>query len=314
MSKSKNLLKLSGFLQCPQSGELLSLDEENNQLVSSSGQYRYYISESGIPSFIGEYMSAEATVQQKHYDEVVTQYVANYEYPHTQEYMAYLDRMLLQHIENSETNTVAEICCGQGEAFQIFGTRIGYGIGVDVSGEILKVARTLNQEENYQFVHADATILPLQDELFDSVFMLGGIHHINNRTTLFKEIHRILKPGGKFYWREPVDDFFLWRWLRSIVYRLSSALDAETEHPLRYHETKQDLEQAGFIMDEWDTYGFLGFMLFMNSDVLVFNRLFKYIPGIRALTQLATVIDDWTTKLPGLQKAGLQVIGVASKD
>ena len=51
----------------------------------------------------------------------------------------------------------------------------------------------------------------------------------------------------------------------------------------------------------------------MNSDVLVFNRLFRFIPGIRALTRLAAKFDDWTVRMPGLRRAGLQVVGVAEK-
>jgi hypothetical protein len=51
----------------------------------------------------------------------------------------------------------------------------------------------------------------------------------------------------------------------------------------------------------------------MNSDVLVFNRLFRFVPGIAALTRLSTRLDAWTSSLPGLARAGLQVIGVAEK-
>jgi hypothetical protein len=38
-------------------------------------------------------------------------------------------------------------------------------------------------------------------------------------------------------------------------------------------------------LTSWKTYGFLGFCLLMNSDVLIFNRLFRFIPGIRAITR-----------------------------
>ena len=51
----------------------------------------------------------------------------------------------------------------------------------------------------------------------------------------------------------------------------------------------------------------------MNSDVLVFNRLFRFIPGIRSITRFAAYLDDLVVKLPGLSRAGLQVIGVAEK-
>ena len=143
--------------------------------------------------------------------------------------------------------------------------------------------------------------------------MLGGIHHVNDRDGLFREIARILKPGGRFYWREPVSDFLLWRGLRALIYRLSPALDHETERPLRYIETRQPLDDAGLTLDHWRTYGYAGFCLFMNSDVLVFNRLFRFLPGIRALTRFSVWVDDVLARTPGMRMRGLQVVGVASK-
>jgi len=60
-------------------------------------------------------------------------------------------------------------------------------------------------------------------------------------------------------------------------------------------------------------FGFFGFCLFMNSDVLVFNRLFRYLPGIRAVTRLSAKIDDLITGAPGMKESGLIVVGSARK-
>jgi hypothetical protein len=66
-------------------------------------------------------------------------------------------------------------------------------------------------------------------------------------------------------------------------------------------------------MRTWRSLGFFGFCFFMNSDVLIFNRLFRFIPGIRAITRAAARLDAATARIPGLRGAGLQVIGVAQK-
>ena len=163
------------------------------------------------------------------------------------------------------------------------------------------------------FIQGDATNLPLDDEIFDNVFILGGIHHVNDRDKLFSEVFRVLKPGGKFFFKEPVSDFFLWRALRAIIYASSSALDSATERPLLYKETVPPLEKAGFTIGAWNTYGFLGYCLLMNSDILVFNRLFQYMPFVRPFTRFMTKVDDLTTKLPGMKKSGLIVSAYAKK-
>lgn len=250
--------------------------------------------------------------QEAHYDRVAAEYLQNLTYPHTQEYMAYLDRVFLDEIDAADLGTVAELCCGRGEAFELVGERIERGVGVDVSLSMLEAAAA-SGNPRITYVQGDATRLPVACGAFDAVMMLGGIHHVNDRAALFAEVYRVLRPGGRFLWREPLSDFFLWRWLRAVVYRLSPALDAETERPLQWDETVPHLEACGFRLTRWKTYGFFGFCVFMNSDILVFNRLFRFLPGIRAITRLATRLDDVTTRLPGLRRAGLQVVGVAQK-
>ena len=282
------------------------------ELVTESGSHRYAVTASGIPLFAQQFCSAEGRIQQDHYDKIASAYLESLAYPHTIEYTDYLDRAFLSRVPD-DMGDVAEICCGRGEAFRLLGARVRRGLGVDVSLTMLEAARSGFEAGQYTFVQGDATMLPIADAAFDNVVMFGGIHHVNDREKLFSEVARILKPGGRFYWREPVSDFFLWRWLRAIIYRISPELDHETERPLVYEETVPVLERAGMQLADWGSYGFLGFCLFMNSDVLVFNRAFRYVPGIRAVTRLAARMDDWVVKLPGMQRAGLQAIGFARK-
>ena len=100
---------------------------------------------------------------------------------------------------------------------------------------------------------------------------------------------------------------------RTCIYKISSQLDYETERPLRRQETQASLHQAGLELRHWKTHGFLGFCLFMNSDVLVFNQVLAYVPAISKLARLAAAVDRWTLKMPLLRDAGPQVIGWAEK-
>lgn len=136
---TKSLTTVSDLLRCPATGESLQLEE--GQLVSASGRNRYTTSTSGIPLFAQEFCSAEGRVQQRHYDRVAASYLENLTYPHTQEYNHYLDEVLLNAVKDATFDNVAEICCGRGEAFQILGTRIGHGVGIDVSLAMLEAAR-----------------------------------------------------------------------------------------------------------------------------------------------------------------------------
>jgi len=299
------------MLSCPRTGEPLTIS--GDMLVNQSDTHRYRIADNGVPLFAEEFCSAEAAVQQEHYDQIAEAYSANLAYPHTQEYMDYLDRVLREEVGDDTLGVCGELCCGTGEAFSLFQQNIDTGIGVDVSSSMLEKAHAAFEGDKLTFVQGDAAQLPLGDVIFDTVIMLGGIHHVPDREALFRQVHRVLKPGGVFIFREPVSDFWLWKALRSIIYRLSPMLDHETERPLRYVETVPVLEKAGFTEATWRTCGFFGFCLFMNSDVLFVNRLFRFVPGIRGITRAFARFDDWCTRTSLLGRAGLQVVGIARK-
>ena len=300
------------LLRAPLTGS--ALEPVGDALVAIENlDVRFRITAGGIPLFAEQLCSQEARIQEAHYDRIASAYVTNLGYPHTQEYMAYLDEMLERVVERATIGTAAELCCGRGEAFHLFGRDIARGVGVDISVSMLAAARAANLGDHLAFVQGDATMLPLASGAFDSVFMLGGIHHVNDRGSLFSEVARILRPGGRFYFREPVSDFALWRWIRAAIYRVSPTLDHLTERPLLHAETVPVLESVGMTMRDWSTHGFFGFCLFMNSDVLVFNRLFRFLPGIRRITRWSASLDARILAIPGMKNSGLQVVGVAEK-
>jgi len=301
------------ILCCPGSHAALKL--ERDVLLEPSTLQCFEVTASGIPRLLPPDITENALRQIEHYNEdLAKQYGENLLYPHTQEYMAYLDHCLKKEVLASDLECVGEFCCGLGEVLKLFGERVSLGIGVDVSLPMLEKARQVSaNRSDYLYVQGDATNLPLVDQSVGSVFILGGVHHVTDRRALFKEVERVLRPGGRFFFREPVSDFFLWRVIRAVIYKLSPALDAETERPLLWNETVPVLEEVGLELVSWKTYGFLGFCFFMNSDVLVFNRLFRFIPGIRLITQLAVAVDDITAHIPGLSRFGLQVVAVAQK-
>ncbi|MHC4650362.1 MAG: class I SAM-dependent methyltransferase [Planctomycetota bacterium] len=303
-------------LRCPETGQALRLD--GAELITVDGRHRHRVTDAGVPLLAPELLRPESRAQKAHYDRIAGIYTDSLDLPHTRAYSAYLDRVLLKSIPPGPLGYIGELCCGRGEAIRLLSARDGDrpvgGVGIDISPRMLEAASRDHPGTPWLFVQGDATMLPLADEVFDNVFVLGGIHHVNDRDRLFAEVLRVLKPGGRFFWREPLDDLFAWRWMRAAVYRLSPTLDPSTERPLRSRETTRQLERAGLELLRWRTCGFVGFCILMNSDVLVLNRLLRHVPGISSLTRLWARIDDSIVRLPGLRQAGLQVVGVARKN
>jgi hypothetical protein len=118
-------------LACPQTGS--ALEQRGDVLVPADGT-PYRISADGIPLFAELTCSENAARQRDHYDRIAQAYAENLSYPHTQEYMAYLDRVFLQHVDPNDLREAAEICCGHGELLKLLKDFGGIGVGVDISG------------------------------------------------------------------------------------------------------------------------------------------------------------------------------------
>jgi ubiquinone/menaquinone biosynthesis C-methylase UbiE len=70
--------------------------------------------------------------------------------------------------------------------------------GVDISSEMLKVAKTKRDSEKIQFLQGDIYSLPFPNETFDLVVSNIVLEFTNNPKQVVKEALRVLKHGGRF--------------------------------------------------------------------------------------------------------------------
>lgn len=71
-------------------------------------------------------------------------------------------------------------------------------INLDLALGMLKFAKANRPAENASWVCADAEQLPLSHKCIDLIFSTLAIQWCENLPELFKEIERVLKPGGQF--------------------------------------------------------------------------------------------------------------------
>ncbi|MBX6332317.1 MAG: methyltransferase domain-containing protein [Gemmatimonadaceae bacterium] len=74
--------------------------------------------------------------------------------------------------------------------------------GVDVAGQAVAQAQALGLP-NCRFQTYEGTTLPFPDASFDLVIMVEVLEHVIDKTRLLREIHRVLRPGGRFYLTTP---------------------------------------------------------------------------------------------------------------
>jgi ubiquinone/menaquinone biosynthesis C-methylase UbiE len=150
---------------------------------------------------------------------------------------------------------VLEIGCGRGVGIQIifdtFGAR--HIDAFDLDPKMVEAARqTLSHFGDKLSVSVgDATHINAPDSTYDAVFDFAIIHHIPNWRDALKEIHRVLRPGGKLFASEVLRDFIshpIWRRVfdhpQSDRFDVQTFSDALTSAGFRVHATKDFYRQA----------------------------------------------------------------------
>ncbi len=100
--------------------------------------------------------------------------------------------------------TVLDLGSGAGNDVFIAGTLVGAEgrvIGLDMTGEMVARAQENAKKlgrTNVEFIHGEIEEIPLPDAGVDLVVSNCVLNLVPNKEKAFAEIHRVLKPGGRF--------------------------------------------------------------------------------------------------------------------
>jgi ubiquinone/menaquinone biosynthesis C-methylase UbiE len=102
----------------------------------------------------------------------------------------------LGHIERE--SVVLEVGCGTGRfAIALWEHTNARVVGLDISPDMLKIAKTKPSAGRIEWIEADAETIPYAEKTFDCVFMVFAMHHFEDKRRALAEICRVLKPGGR---------------------------------------------------------------------------------------------------------------------
>jgi SAM-dependent methyltransferase len=115
---------------------------------------------------------------------------------------------------------VLDLGCGSGENTLLLAQRGARLVSVDISESLIKLAgRRLDVNGlggAAQFVVASAHDLPIASASIDVVLGIAILHHLDLDATS-REVHRVVKPGGRAIFQEPVRDSRLMRAVRRCI-------------------------------------------------------------------------------------------------
>ncbi len=102
---------------------------------------------------------------------------------------------------------ILESGCGTGRWMAFFEQLGNRAVGVDDSWGPLRLARA--HDPDMRLVRSDALTTPFADNSFDAAFSSYVAEHFEQGPEpLFREIHRVLKPGGLFFVVVPFNNTF----------------------------------------------------------------------------------------------------------
>jgi 2-polyprenyl-3-methyl-5-hydroxy-6-metoxy-1,4-benzoquinol methylase len=109
-------------------------------------------------------------------------------------------KMLSEHLRPGMS--VLELGCGTGYFTRELARSGAEIVAVDVSPELLEIAKSSWSAPNVRYEIQNAYRLTYPDAAFDSVVGSSVLHHLEIEQAL-REIYRVLKPGGKMFFTEP---------------------------------------------------------------------------------------------------------------
>jgi ubiquinone/menaquinone biosynthesis C-methylase UbiE len=116
--------------------------------------------------------------------------------------------------------TVLDLGCGDGENTVLLSRRGAQVKALDISDELIKVARhrlvVNNVHSGVDFFVGSAHGLPLADESIDVVFGMAILHHLE-LPLVAREVHRVLRKGGRAIFSEPVRNSKLIKFIRNLI-------------------------------------------------------------------------------------------------
>jgi SAM-dependent methyltransferase len=187
---------------------------------------------------------------------------------------------------------VLEYGCGTGSNAFALAARGAKVIGVDISNTAIELARhQAAASDNLRFQLGDAEALDFPPETFDLVCGTSILHHLDIERAL-TELKRVLKPGGRAIFYEPL----AYNPLINLYRRMTPHLHTRDEHPLN----KRDL---GAMSERF------GRVAFRFADLLALAAIpVLQLPGGRAILRGLERADQIVMRVPGLRWWGAVVL------
>ena len=140
------------------------------------------------------------------------------------------NRFILRQMGDIRGKRLLDLGCGAGENSVYFAQQGAHCVATDYSPGMVEVALKLAASNGVEIEGrtANAMALDFPDNTFDLVYASNLLHHIPDPKVALKEMHRVLKPGGKACFWDPLKH----NPVINVYRRMATEVRTEDEMPL----------------------------------------------------------------------------------
>lgn len=148
------------------------------------------------------------------------------------------NRFILKHMGPLSGKRLLDIGAGLGESSVYFALQGAQVTTVDISPQMVELALELGRKYGVELqgIVSGGEDLNLPSASYDVIYIANTIHHVQNRASLFEQMHRALRPGGRFFSYDPL----AYNPVINVYRRMATAVRTPDESPL----TAADVELA----------------------------------------------------------------------
>ena len=111
-----------------------------------------------------------------------------------------VENALVDSLPPGSVGDLLDIGTGTGRILELFADRMARGVGIDLSRDMLAVARANLQSaglQNCQVRHADMYRISFPEDSFDTITIHQVLHYADRPASVIAEAARVLRPGGR---------------------------------------------------------------------------------------------------------------------
>jgi ubiquinone/menaquinone biosynthesis C-methylase UbiE len=228
------------------------------------------------------------------------------------------NRFILEQLGDVTGKKLLDLGCGAGENSVYFAKKGARCVATDYSPGMVEVALKLAENNGVKIegMTANAMQLDFPDNSFDIVYASNLLHHLPDPKMAIGEMQRVLKPGGKACFWDPLKH----NPVINVYRKIATKVRTEDETPLDINIV--DFVRSRFAETNYDTFWLATLWIFLQfyliekvnpNEERYWKKIIIEQTRLSPLYNRLESMDSMVKKIPGMKRFAWNLAVVATK-